>query len=134
MASQDINFKTKVEPAVDAQVINSNTTTQGNVIDLNDGTNNFEALEIVLQTGLYTDGDYSLVLEDSDDNSVFGVVGAEDILGTNTVLSADDLTSHIGYVGKKQFVRVSVLSANVSTGATISALAIEMHPRSAPLG
>ena len=134
MSMFDTNFKMGTEVAFDTQTISSDTTTQGNEIDLNDGSNDFEALELVLATGNYTDGDYSLSLEEADEpGGSFTAVDSEDIVGDNTAISADNSTLHIGYVGKKRVVRISVVSASTTTGSDVTVLAIKQHPRSAPL-
>jgi hypothetical protein len=132
MSKFDINFKMGVDIAVDIQTVTTGTT-QGNVINLNDGVNNFEALELVMAVGQYTDGDFSLLLEESDDDVTYGAVDAEDILGDNTPISEAG-SLHIGYVGKKQYVRTSVVVAAGATGADVSVVGIKGHPRSAPLG
>lgn len=133
MSMFDINSKMAVLMAMNIQSISTVTTTVGNVIDLND-VNNFEALELALQIGTFTDGTFAIVLEEADLLAgPFTAVVAEDIVGDNTPIGAANATSHIGYVGKKQFVRVSVVSVGVSGAAIVGVLAIEGHPRSVPL-
>jgi len=131
MASKDKNFGMKLSHLL-AAVIASNTTTAGAVVDMN-GDNDFEALEVALAIGAHTDGSYSILLEESDDNISFNAVAAESILGDNTALDAANSVSHVGYVGKKRYVRASVVSTDVTTGANATLLAMQDCPRSAPL-
>lgn len=131
MAMYDIHNHVSQVTAVNPQVIATDTTTVGNVVDMNN-TEHFEALEIFMTVGLYTDGDYSIVLEESDDNSVFSAVDAANIVGTAAVVSADNTTTRLGYVGKKRYIRVSILSANTTTGATISAIGVRSKARRRP--
>ena len=133
MSMFDINAKMAILMALNTQSISSDTTTVGNIIDLND-VNNFEALELALQLGVFTDGLYSIFLEEADLLAgPFTAVVAEDIVGDNTPVGAANATLHVGYVGKKQFVKTSILSTGVTTGATAGVLGIEGHPRSVPL-
>lgn len=133
MASVDINFGMAVIQAFDSAAISTDTTTVGLDIDMNDGTNDFEALEIILNCSAFTDGSYTIDLKESDDDSTYTAVAAADILGTNTAIVAINTPSHIGYVGKKRYVRVSVVSTGTTTGATLAAVAIQGEARQTPL-
>lgn len=135
MASVDTEFGMKISNALDASTIATDTTTVGEIINMNDGTNDFESLVVSLRVGAFTDGDYSLVLTESDTvGGTYTAVAAADIVGTNAVIEAANTVSQIGYVGKKQFVKVSCLSANTSSGAHVSAVAIQGTARQTPLG
>jgi len=83
----------------------------------------------------YTDGNYQLVLQESDDDIVFTDVPVEKIIG-----SADDITaatanggtlSRLGLFSNDRYVRVNVVSTGVSTGANLEVSFIgraELHP------
>jgi len=123
MASIDSKNNIKPEIALDIQAIASDTTTVGNEID----TAGFESVSFILETGAYTDGNYTLLIEDTDTSgSGYAPVADSFLIGTeaDTVLSAANGVSRIGYVGKKQFVRASVVSDTVTTGATVGGLAV----------
>ena len=109
--------------AVDGAAITTYTTTVGNII----ATEAFESLEFYLQTGAWTDGTYTLLLEEGDDSGLSdaAVVPTDFVLGTLGVVSSAQEISRTGYVGKKAFVRASIVSASTSTGATLSCLAVE---------
>ena len=133
MSEFDLHSNVKQEVALDSQDITTNTTTVGNIID----TVGFESLEFVIQSGVITDGTYALLLEE-DDVIGFGsatVVPADLTLGVLTgFVAADDNTAlRVGSIGKKQFQRLSIVSAGTSTGATkFSSVAVLGHPKSAP--
>jgi len=135
MSMFDINFKLSALVALNLQTLAADGDVTGNSIDMNGAAGDFEALEFVLSTGNYTDGDFSFAgLEHSDDDAIWEAVDdPDDILGDNTAISADNAVSHIGYVGKKQFVRCIVNGATITTGSDISVLALRRCPRSAPL-
>ena len=127
MSSRDMHNIIKPLVALKIAAISSNTTTVGEIID----TQNFESLEFVFQTGTTTDGDYVVLIEDGDDSGLSDAADVVDdaLLGTETLASFtadtdDDKTSKIGYIGAKRFVRLSIVSTNVTTGGTFGAIAI----------
>lgn len=118
--------------ALDVAAITSDTTTDGNSID----TVDFESLEFTLFTGAFTDGAYDVQLEESDTGAFGGeenVVVADDLIGTPTQLAAANALTRIGYIGKKQFCRLSVVSASTTSGATLGAVATLGRPRTMPV-
>lgn len=121
--------------ALNTAAITSNTTTNGAIID----TNGFGCLEFVVQSGALTDGTYTPALTEGDasDLSDGSAVAAGDLLGTvagATFAATDDnKVKRLGYRGNKRFVRLSLVSAGVTTGVTISAVAVLGHPRKAPV-
>lgn len=106
--------------ALDVQDITTNTTTVGNIID----TQGNEAVDVAIFAGTVTDGDYVLSLEHGDESNLSdaAVVAAKDLdelVASVDFGSADDnVSKNIGYVGKKRFIRVNIVSTNTSTGAT----------------
>jgi hypothetical protein len=123
MASIDLKNNIAPELAVDIQAISSDTTTVGTEVD----TAGFESVTFILTTGAYTDGNYTLLIEDTDTTGT-GYVAVDDsfLIGTEaeTTLSAANDSSRIGYVGKKQFVRASIVSDTTTTGATAGAVVL----------
>ena len=133
MSEFDLHSNVKQAVALDSQDITSDTTTNGNIID----TVGFESIEFVIQSGVITDGTYTLLLEEDD---VVGftsstVVPADETLGvlTGFVAADDNAAKRVGSIGKKQFQRLSIVSASTTTGATkFSSVAVLGHPKSAP--
>lgn len=106
-------------------------STDGNVID----TVDFESLEFTLFTGLYATGNFDVQLQESDLITFGGeenIVSADDLIGTPSTLSAANALTRIGYIGKKQFCRLTVLGTNTPV-STIAAIATLGRPRSMPV-
>ncbi len=111
--------------------LSAGATTDGNVID----TVDFESLEFTLFTGVYATGDFDVQLEESDVVTFGGeenIVIADDLIGTPSTLSAANALTRIGYKGKKQFCRLTVLGTD-TPDATIAALAVLGRPKTMPV-
>lgn len=131
----DYDLKSSVEPVVGLNfgAIATDTTTVGNIID----SAGFASLVLTLVTGNVTDGDYTLVIEHGDepDLSDATTVASTDLIGGLPSFMADtddNLAKAVGYVGKKPYVRPSIVSANTTSGAFIGVLAIKGHALSKP--
>jgi len=134
MASQDSKSSSASAVAVNFQTIASDTTTVGTIID----SQGFESLIFSLVTATVTDGDYALILEDGDDS---GLSDAATVTSTFLVGSLpaftedtdDNLSLDVGYIGKKRYVRASVVSTNFSaSGAVIGSMVMKGHKASRP--
>jgi len=127
------NQEVSLEVGLDIAAISTDTTTVGNIID----TAGNEAVDIALVTGTITDGDYVLSLEHGDDSGLSdaAVVAATDLdalVSTVAIAAADDNTAKsIGYVGKKRYVRINVVSTSTSTGGTVGGLIVFGRPHQA---
>lgn len=121
--------------ALDTQTISTNTTTAGNEID----TQGFDSLTLLPFTGVLTDGDYTLLIEETDESgSGYTAVADDDLTVTEASVSftddADDnVVNKIGYIGSKRFVKVSIVSTGTSSGAILGCLAVLGHPSIAPV-
>lgn len=114
--------------------ISSDTTTNGAAIDVAD----FEAVEWFVSSGTITDGAYVLSVQQADDTgftSGVETVSAEETLGSGTAFASgdDDVNKRIGSIGKKQFQRLVITSTGTTSGGAFSAVAVQMHPKSAPV-
>lgn len=129
MATQDLETVVKEVNAFDAQTIASDTTTNGNSIDMQ----GFQSVVFAGQVANYNDGDYTPLIEESSDNSNWSAVADADLLPTGTgqeaaaQLSAAG-TFKLGYRGNERYVRLSIVSANTSTGANVAAMGVQGHP------
>ena len=126
---KDLHHHIKPLRSLSATAISSNTTTAGQIID----TKNFGALEFLIQSSSRTDGTYAPILHEGDDPSLSDatVVDASNLLGTiaDATISAANTIKKIGYlVGVKRYVRLSLVSTLVTTGATLSAIAVQANP------
>jgi len=135
MASRDLHDNIGVSVALNTGAISSNTTTSGAIID----TAGFESIEFVIQSGTLTDGSYAPTITEGNESNLSdgSATAAADLLGTAaaaTFVAADDnAAKKIGYKGGKRYVRLNVVSTGVTTGGTLSAVAIKGNARSKPV-
>jgi hypothetical protein len=119
--------------AVAPQSVTSDTTTNGQNIELGDAFGLFGVMEV----GGHSGGNFELLVEHADDDGTgnpdtYSEVPDKSLRGTEggTNLSANG-TAKIGYVGTKPFVRFSVVSAGGASG-TVSATAVKTPLKKAP--
>ncbi len=133
---RDLHNNVSPAVALDPAAITTDTTTDGNAIDLQ----GFESCEFIAYSGTVTDGTYTPVIEESDTGAFAGeenAVADAVLLGTEAAAafaSADDnAVKRIGYVGGKRYVRFTVVSASTTTGVDhFGAIAVRGHARHAP--
>lgn len=128
MAIKEKATKQIVINALEPQVIGSNTTTTGAIVDMADYDN---GIYFAVDVGLFTDGVYTLKLEDGDDS---GLSDAADIPAAQLVygslpapaaaIAEGAALPKEGIFGNKRYVRASIVSTGVTTGATVSVKAI----------
>ena len=125
MQAFDLHNMTQAKVALTSQAISTDTTTAGEIID----TAGFESLEFILLTKALTDGDYAVLMQEGDDSALAdaATVAAAEVLG---LVNFDDDTddnavARTGYIGKKRYVRLNIVSTNTTTGIDIiSAVAL----------
>jgi hypothetical protein len=131
----DLHNNVDVVVAKNPTDISSSTTTAGNIID----TKGFRTIEFVLYTGTRTDGTYTPLIEEGDDSGLSDAAAVADanLQGTeaDAAISASNAAKRVGYiVGNKRYVRLSVVSATVTTGCTaVGAIAIKGGAELAPV-
>ncbi len=138
MASQDIHNQMRQLLARNVAAITSNTTSAGNIID----TQGFDAVEFLVFSGARTDGSYLPLIEHGDAANLSDAVAVPDaeLLGTNittgqeaaATIAAANAATRIGYIGTRRYVRLSIVSTGVTSGATLGAIAVLGMPRLAP--
>jgi hypothetical protein len=133
MASVDLKNNIKSLNALNIQAITTNTTTVGVEID----TQGFESATFEIIVGARTDGTVTPLIQESDvSGSYAGSVADDDLIGTEAqaALSAAQSRSIIGYVGKKRYVKLSLVSTLISSsGLTAGASAILGSARHNPV-
>lgn len=133
MALRDIYNNKKVNIGLDVAVIGSNTTTVGNIIDMQ----GFDSIMWEMFIGALTDGSYLPLIEDGEDAGLSDAAPVVDdqLLGTevDATIAAANAISKIGYVGSKRYVRLSMVSTGVTTGATVGATALQGHAHISPV-
>ena len=130
---KDIFHQLLVVPAITPIAITANgDTIQTPVFD----TAGFEALNFAVDLTDYTDGDYQLVILESDDPAfaTSNDTAAISQLPIDTVQSISAVGAiQVGYVGHKRFVKLKIVSTNVTTGATMGSIGIFGRPNEAPV-
>jgi len=132
MASKDLHHNVKQVVALEPITINADETNYGEDIDMT----GFESLEIVLLSGVITDGAYAVSLVHGDSATPTTAVPADEQLGDADFALADDNVAHrIGYIGKEKIVRVKIVStANAGTGGIFGGgVGVQGHPHHAPV-
>lgn len=132
MPIKDIRSDLKVLNAFNA-TISSNTTTNGVIIDTADYD---MGIMFTLTAAAYTDGTYTPLIRESDASDMSGAndVADDNLIGTEAgaVINALNTPKTIGIVGTKRYVRVSIVSTGVTTGAHIVGLSV-MKPEILPV-
>lgn len=86
-----------------------------------------DAVAVLFDIGLFTDGSFTLSVEESDDDSSYSAVAAADLEGSLSVVDGtddDNTTQIVGYKGTKRYIRAKVAegsSPSPSTGLVIGA-------------
>jgi len=112
----------------DYAAISANTTTVGAIFD----TADFElGFSVLLSCPAWTDGTYTLKLEESDDSGMAGAVDvpAAKLIGSLPAVSAETadggLLGKVGVFSNLRYIRVSIVSTGVTTGATVNITVIK---------
>lgn len=118
-----------IRNALNTAAIASSTTTNGVIID----TQGFQGLTFLLNVGARTDGTYVASLTHGDDSGLSdgAAPGADDVIGSIS-LNAAQSYGKLGYVGNKRYVRLTVTSTSVTSGATVGGTAILGRPAVGP--
>lgn len=127
MSVKDLHNNVFATIAVKTTTVTTDTTTAAtNNVDMQ----GFNAVEFFLQMGVITDGDYALVLTESDTSgSGYTAVADADLLGTEpafTTNTDDNSVGRVGYIGSKRYLRATVVSTNTATnGGEFTVLAVQ---------
>lgn len=128
----DSKTNIKQELALNIAAISSDTTTAGNEID----TAGYGSLTLIPATGALTDGTYTILVEESDTSgSGFTAVADDFLIGTEAgaAITTANTATKIGVVSKKRYIKASIVSTGVTTGATVGVVAILGSPLHAPV-
>lgn len=129
MSTYDNASLLKFAKALNIQAITASSTVAGNSID----TKGFESLTFLYEVGARTDGTFTVLIQDSDDDSTFADVVDTFLIGTESAINTANTIKKIGYVGKKRYVKLSFVASAVTSGATVSATAILSHSATNPV-
>lgn len=137
MSSRDLHNNTHTVRLFSPKAaVIDNTAQVSAIID----TAGYESCELALVVGTLTDADatFAVLVEDGDAANLSDAAAVADaqLLGTEALASftfADDNeTRKIGYVGGKQYVRVTVTPSNNTGDLYLAGMALLGNPRNAP--
>jgi len=132
MAQFDLHNRVLGTGALNIQTISSDTTTAGIIID----TFGYESVEFEIHSAAITTGIFTPYMEHGDDSGLSDAaeVPADFRKGlyadATFGIADDDAVKQIGYVGKKRYVRLSIVTTSSGNGV-IGAIAIKGNPKSA---
>lgn len=98
----------------------------------------FNGVQFFAVAGTIADADvsFTVLVEDSADNSAWAAVSDDFLLGTEAgavhLFSDDNETAKIGYVGKKRYVRMTITPANNTGNLDMALVALGHNPIVAP--
>jgi len=123
---KDLYNKILQKVAFNTQAISTDTTTNGEIIDLQ----GFDSATFIIQSGSLTDGTYTPLVHEGNESDLSdaAAVADADLIGTEAgaafAATDDNKAKRLGYVGGKRYIRLSIVSASTSTGGTLSGSAI----------
>ena len=125
-----LTFKPAISPAA---AISDNTPLVSQIIDLA----GFNSLCFAINIGVLVDADatFAVLVEHGNQANLSDAAAVPDAQLTGTEASAsftfaaDNATRKIGYVGPKQYVRLTITPAGNAGAASISAMAVLGDPR-----
>ena len=122
MARYDLKNEIKQSIGLNSTAISTDTTTAGTAIDMK----GYNSLVLLLSCSARAAGDFTLLVEDSDDNATFVAVTDTFLSGLEsaTLVDAANEITRIGYIGKKRYVKASVVSDNSANG-TVTVIALQ---------
>lgn len=104
----------------------------GSSVDLQ----NFHAAAVLIDAGAHTDGTHDFTVEESDDDSSWSDVASSDLIGSTPTIDGSSSNTgqvhEVGYVGSKQFIRVTTTTSGTTTGAAYGVLVVRSHARKQP--
>jgi hypothetical protein len=129
--------------AIPPVVVSDNTAQVGAWID----RSGYDSLSFAILTGTLADADatFAVLMEEAnasdysdawavaEQDSLSAVEGIAAATAAAFTFAADDATTKIGYIGGKQYVRITITPAANSSAAPLAALAILGHPSKRPV-
>lgn len=99
----------------------------------------FDSAMVVFAIGLYTNGSFTPLVKESDDNVTFTEVAAADLEGSLTVIddvSDDNTVQRVGYKGNKRYIAACVAEGSSpapGTGLVIGGSVVRGHAHGTPV-
>jgi hypothetical protein len=129
----DSLHNTKFVPAIAPVVVTDNTAQVGAWID----RSGFQSLTFAIQTGTLADADatFAVLVEEAnaadqsdhadvaDSDMISQTAGVAPETAASFIFSDDNVTKKIGYIGLKQFVRITITPASNTGNAPLAVVA-----------
>lgn len=132
MATKDLYNNTLIRQSLvpSARTASAN----GTGVDRNGSGAMYQSALIVVTTGTITDGTHTIEVQDSDDNSTFAPVADSYLQGSEPAIGGpdDNVVFHIGYLGRKRYLRVITTVSGATTGGVYGAVVVLGDPRVMP--
>lgn len=123
---RDLHNNIVAVSALSGAVIGSSTTTAGTAIDCQ----GFDSLEIIVRSSAWTDGAFAVNVTECDTTGgSYTAAPASSVLGAGQSIGAANTLAKVGYIGTKRFVKVSIVSTGVTSGAHMSAVGVLSRQR-----
>jgi hypothetical protein len=133
MASRDLHDNVKVTIGTAPIALTGNATTAAATVD----TQGFESLEVVVASGVITDGTETPGFFEGDASNMSdeAAVNAADLIGTMAAFAATDdgLVRKIGYKGTKRYFRAKLVGSGQTSGGLFSVLYVQSHAKNNPV-
>lgn len=133
MASRDLHDNVKVTIGIAPIALTGNATTAAATVD----TQGFESLEVVVASGVITDGTLTPGFFEGDaaNMSDEAAVAAADLIGTMAAFATTDdgVIRKIGYKGSKRYFRAKIVGAGQTTGGVAAVIYIQGHAKNNPV-
>ncbi len=133
MASRDLHNNVKVTIGIAPIALTGNATTAAATVD----TQGFESLEVVVASGVITDGTLTPQFFEGDASNMSdeAQVAAGDLIGTMAQFATTDdgVIRKIGYKGGKRYFRAKIVGAGQTTGGLCAVTYVQGHAHNAPV-
>lgn len=95
----------------------------------------YDSAVVIFDLGLYTGGEFTFSIEESDDDSTYTTVASADRQGSLPTLGStndDNRVVRVGYAGTKRYIRAVCTTGSPTGDAVFGALVCASHPHNAP--
>lgn len=126
---KDLAISITLKRVISPVSVADNTAQVGQAVD----RKGFESVTYAIATGSIADADatFTVLLEESDDNSSYSAVADADLIGTEALagfqFDDDNECRKLGYIGGKRYTRMTITPVGNASAAVISAVAILGH-------
>lgn len=116
------------------QATRVNGAVSGTTIDTLALAAGFKSMMFVIQTGTITDGSTAVIIEESDNGTVWTTAATTDVQGPlpAIVATSDNVLFEVGYKGSKRYARLTLTTSGATTGGVFGVVVVLGNPRRFP--